>query len=191
MMRLLKQKNTPFLWGLVADGMPLNNFVKVPAYKEPWFWAVFAPLIIVAVVSTVFVGAAFVGADDRVVDDYYKQGRMINNQFDAEHNALAMAISGRVVMDVSERRISVELNGRSNPLQLRLSFSHPSSAQLDRVITVERVSPGQYRSELEQALTGRWYLIVSADETELVSRWRVSTELDFSISDSVKFSAHL
>lgn len=168
----------------------MSEVIKKPAYKEPWFWGVFSPLIIVALVCSVLVTFAVIGADDRVYDDYYKQGRMINNQFDAEKNALALAVQGQIFFNDEFSAVDLTLRGRADPDRLILQFSHPSEAQLDHQLVAERIQPGRYRSPLSGEMEGRWYLIVRAEESESEVPWRVSTEINLAQSLRAEFSAH-
>ena len=54
-----------------------------PFYRKFWFWFVFTPLIVVVCVSLTMVTVAFRHADDVVIDNYYKEGRMINQTMGA------------------------------------------------------------------------------------------------------------
>lgn len=162
---------------------------KGPAHREPWFWAVFAPLIVVIVFSFGFIYVAFVGADDRVSDDYYKQGRMINNLFEAEKRALALQQEGQAIFNFAADEVAFELQGQQTPAQLSLQISHPAQSHRDVELTLKRVGEQSYRGELPVDLEGRWYVVVSAGAE--ASRWRLKSEADFDRSATVDFVPHL
>lgn len=163
---------------------------KGSAFREPWFWVVFAPLFLVVCVSAVLLSFAIVGADDRVYDDYYKQGRMINYRFEEEQNAIALSLRGEVSLSDGNTRLTVELAGRADPDTLTIDLSHPAKAQLDHSLVAERKAPGRYDTVLPDALEGRWYLLVSAEETDESVPWRISTEIDTQTATRFKFHAH-
>ncbi len=168
----------------------LSRSIKTPAYREPWFWVVFSPLVVVAVVCTGLVTLAFTGADDRVYDDYYKQGRMINNQFQNEHNALSLAVRGVLGIARDGQSISVTLAGKANPPELLLNLSHPADAALDESILLTSHGGGHYLGFARRPLTGRWYAIISAEASDKDLPWRVSTEWNLSTDHSISFNAH-
>lgn len=160
-----------------------------PAYREPWFWMVFAPLIVVVIFSCGFAYLAFVGADDRVLDDYYKQGRMINNRFAAETRARELELQGVAQFDFDAGEVLVNLHGQQLPGELILHFSHPAEAQQDGQTTLTRVAENAYRGGLPQQFNGSWYLIFSAGAGD--SSWRITAQADFSQSATIPFAAHL
>lgn len=169
-----------------ADPAPLG---KQPAWREPWFWFVMTPLIFVVILGAVLLSAAFIGADNRVYDDYYQQGRMINNRFAAKEVAKRLAIRGGVAFDLEVGEVWLHLDGETEPKQVLLSLSHPSDAELDHQLVLQWVSHGRYRGELERAYGGRWYVLLSPGQQGAEPPWRVASEVDFSQSRSISFDA--
>jgi len=169
----------------------MNIPTKKPAWKETWFWLVMAPLLLVVVVSMGTVTLAFRVADDRVPDDYFKEGRMINKHFAQEQNALALDVSGQVEFDFAALQVRAELSARFLPGELHLTLSHPANAGRDTVLVLRRTGEREFRATLPQALEGRWYLVVSAADSGAQKGWRVTTEVDFEKSHTASFAAHL
>ena len=161
----------------------MNVSEKRPAYKEPWFWMVFGPLVFVIIAGVGMVFVAFIGADDRVSDNYYKEGRMINNRFDAEHRAQALNITAQAQLTTSE--IVLNLDGKQLPAQVQLEFSHPAEASKDKKAMLTRVGEHEYRGATPGKFTGRWYVILSAGQGE--SEWRITAEANFDESHTVNF----
>lgn len=145
-----------------------------------------APLIATVVVSAILVTLAVSGADDRVHDDYYKQGKMINKRFEAENRARALGIRGRVQFDAPARKVRLRLASEPGNAAVTLAVSHPAEADEDVTVTLDRVASGRYEGPFEGSLSGRRYLVVSSvDEPE----WRISSQIDFSDSDQIEFDA--
>jgi len=163
---------------------------KTPAYKEPWFWAVMGPLLVVMVVTLSMVAVSVWVADDRVEDSYYKEGRMINKRFAEEEVALALGVQGTLEFDFTTAEVFAELEAKKHPAELALTFSHPSEANQDVSVVMQRVGERRYRADLPAISQGRWYLIIS-NNAEAADAWRVSTEVDLQRSHTAHFSAHL
>ena len=169
----------------------MNETAKTPAYKEPWFWAVMGPLLVVIVVSLSMAGVAIWGADDRVNDDYYKEGRMINKHFAEEERALSLAVRGSLEFDFTTAEVFAQMEAKRLPAELQLTFSHPSAAAQDLTVVMQRIGDGRYRADLPALSQGRWYLIIGNHSAATDDRWRVSTEVDFRRNHRAQFSAHL
>jgi hypothetical protein len=59
---------------------------------------------------------------------------------------------------------------------LQLELSHPTQADKDRVLALQRDAGGRFRGQLERRIAGRWYAILSPSPgTE--EGWRVSRTL--------------
>lgn len=168
----------------------MNSSNQIPAYKEPWCWLVFSPLIAVLGVASFLLYFAYIGADDRVVDDYYKQGRMINHRFEEQRNAMALALQGHVSLSPDQQSLTVELSGRADPQRLFVELSHPSAGASDQHLVAERGSPGLYHLDLEKPLVGRWYALIGAAETEESVAWKISLEIDTQTAQRFPFYAH-
>lgn len=169
----------------------MNETKKTPAYKEPWFWAVMGPLLVVIVVSLSMAGVAIWVADDRVKDDYYKEGRMINKHFAEEELALSLAVQGSLEFDFTTAEVFAQLAAKTLPNELELTFSHPSAAAQDLTLVMQRIGEGRYRADLPTLAQGRWYLIIGNRSMSSADRWRVSTEVDFRRNHRAQFRAHL
>lgn len=169
----------------------MNQTNKTPAYKEPWFWMVMGPLLVVVVVVLSMAGVAIWVADDRVQDNYYKEGRMINKHFAEEELALALNVSGVIDFDFTAAEVLVDLDAAQLPAQLELTFSHPAEADNDLTVIMSRVDEQRYRADLPPLQPGRWYLIIANHQLEASERWRVTTEVNFRDGHRAPFSAHL
>lgn len=159
-----------------------------PSYKEPWFWAVFAPLILVAVVCGFLVSFAFIGADDQVYDDYYKEGRMINNRFDAELAAETLGVGGDLRFDMQSLEVMAQLDMPEYPAELVLQVLHPSKAEQDLDLVLTHVGKNLYRADLPYSLTQRRYILLSSIAEPI---WRISSEINFAKEHEIKLKAGL
>lgn len=154
-----------------------------PWYQHPWLWIVLAPLITVVCVSMVTVTIAYRNADDVVIDNYYKQGRMINQSLEQDRRALDLNLKANLRFDRVTGEVFLQLPTRHElPKQLLLLVDHPFKASLDQQIILQEVAAGQYRGELEKNLAYSWYLSLMPEldkNKRKEAEWLLSGEIDF------------
>lgn len=160
----------------------------LPWYKEFWAWFVFTPLIVVVITSSVFVTIAFKGRDDVVVDDYYKVGKMINQEFEPTAYAQQLGLMANIDFDMSRQLVYATLNQSEWRVQdtLILNLSHPADAERDRFVTLTRIDALMWRAELKEPLTGRWYLLLSSIDDVGHEQWRLQGEARLSESNPIQ-----
>lgn len=174
----------------------INSNCK-PWYREFWVWFILAPLITVVIVSSFTITVAVKGADDRVIDDYYKEGRMINHRMDQDLLAQALNVSANVQFDQALGELSLQLfqDIDNFPSQLALELSHPAQAELDQRYVLNRIAANQYQVELPeflvvQPLQHRWYLrLKPVSEGVDQTLWRLRGEIDFNRNTQVQLSS--
>ncbi len=148
-------------------------------YREPWFWMVAGPLIVSVVASFIAGYIAVVGADDRVKDDYYTEGKAINHRFASDKLAHKLGIGATVQFDRVSGEVLVNLSGLSDqPAQVNLILSHPRYAELDQNLNLVAVGAGRYRADLQQLAIGRWYLQLEPTGALEADKWRLMGEID-------------
>ncbi len=173
--------------------MHTQDKVVKPWYKEFWAWFILSPLILVVVVSSITVSIAVKNADDRVIDNYYKEGRMINMRLDEDILAASLRISSVInfAKDIDEATLTLEQSDAAFPEKLILELSHPVQAELDIKLVFTQVVADQYHTELPPNLmTQRWYLRLSpifSDPEKL--RWRLRGEINFADTNSIVLKA--
>jgi uncharacterized protein len=172
-------------------------------YREPWAWFILTPLIVIVIVCFIYGSVAWRYADDRVVDNYYKEGRLINARLDEDLLAGELALSAKLMFDASigELAIILENNAQEYPDAIYLEMSHASDQSQDHKITLQHVAQGHYQTELDRELQYRWYLrlrsdgkpppIDTADAINAADDvWRLRGEIDFSKHSSVTLIAN-
>lgn len=171
----------------LVQAVPVND--KKSAWKEPWFWMVLGPLILTIVTSLVFVYIAVSGADQRVVDDYYTEGKAINHRFEADKLAVTLGVGASVQVDTVSGEALVELRGLTVlPPQLTLYFSHPVKATEDLTVQLKKINASRYRVDLPKPLTGRWYLHLTPADTTTEKKWRLVGELNLNQQHSINLA---
>ena len=158
-----------------------------PFYRQFWFWFVFTPLIVVVCVSLTMVTVAFRHADDVVIDNYYKEGRMINQTMEQDRRALELDLTAQLRFDRTTGEVFLQIPSQDAvPAQLLLLLDHPFEADLDQQVVLQQTSSGHYRGELETNPKNNWYvsLLPVLDKSQRKSaEWLLSGEINFAASD--------
>ncbi len=160
-------------------------------YREFWAWFILAPLIVVVIVSTFTVTVAVYYSDDRVIDNYYKEGRLINNRLDEDLAAAELKLHASLQFDRLVEEVVVYLQADTDvfPDTIALNLSHPSDEELDHTLVLSHVARGQYQGELSQDLDFRWYIklqpLLAEGEEKGDDFWRLRGEINFATQSKV------
>lgn len=139
-------------------GKVLEQESEKKTHQEPWFWFVMSPIIVVFIVSSITVTLAVTGADDKVSDNYYKEGRMLAQESTSEAYAKSLGIEAGVKFDLVSGEVIVDFNQDVDVDKITLLVSHPAKSALDHNFTLKKVSASKYRADISSKLEGRWYM---------------------------------
>ena len=157
-----------------------------PFYRQFWFWFVFTPLIVVVCVSLTMVTVAFRHADDVVIDNYYKEGRMINQTMEQDRRALELNLTAQLRFDRTTGEVFLQIPQQASvPAQLLLLLDHPFEADLDQQVVLQQTSSGHYRGSLEFNPRNNWYLSllpVLDKHQRKVAEWLLSGDVRMGIA---------
>lgn len=168
---------------------PMEN---APWYKQFWCWFVFAPLIFIVIACSIFVSLAVNNSDDVIIDNYYKQGRMINQTFDQDKRARELLLSAEGQFDLDTGEVTLHFSeanaGIEFPSQILMVLSHPAKIDLDQHIPLKEVSKGVYRGELaERPSNIRYVLLYSSASFDLRNdaEWIIAGQINFEERDKL------
>ena len=132
---------------------PIEN--SEPWYRQfwPWFLIILPATVVVAGITTVVIANR--GADDLVVDEYYKDGLAINRKLEKKEQALALGISAS--LQVNDDQILVRTKGPVNAERLELLLSHPLESDRDFTVVLVQSLQGEYRGRLQSPVAARWH----------------------------------
>lgn len=166
-----------------------------PFYRQFWFWFVFTPLIVVVCVSMVTVTIAFRHADDVVIDNYYKEGRMINQTMEQDRRAVELGLTAQLRFDRTTGEVFLQIPSQDAvPVQLLLLLDHPFEADLDQQVVLQQTSSGHYRGSLEFNPRNNWYLSllpVLDKHQRKAAEWLLSGEINFAVSDETRLQPRI
>jgi len=173
-----------------------EQIARKPYYREFWFWGVMAPLIAVQFVVAALLTAALYGADDVVVDNYYKQGRLINQSFaqDARATELELVADLSFNMDSGEVTLAVSaVESLSLPGRLLLVMDHPVRAELDQHLELRRTGERRYSAELDRAPEHEWFLTLYPEldlDQRREAQWRLRGRAEFEAGQDKSVTLH-
>ncbi len=180
----------------------INEGDNKPWYRQFWAWFILSPLIVVFIVSSITITLAVKYGQDRVLDNYYKEGRLINMRLEQDLLAITLGINAQLNFDTAgdDLVLSLTTNTPILPDYLSLELSHPAHAERDHKLLLTRTAANQYNAELSaEELASRWYLRLSpvespeifnstgvfhevTDDVEVATNdtlWRLRGEIDF------------
>ena len=141
-----------------------------PWYRQPWPWIIISLPATSVVVGMTLLYFAITSADGLVVDDYYRQGRAIDQTM--ARSLLAGDLG--LVADLSVRtdRVSVNLSAHNSadlPEALIFTIIHPTRAGMDQAVRLAGNS-GVYSGPIDPINIGRWRIQIE-DESR---SWRLN-----------------
>lgn len=170
--------------------MSNNSKDNAPWYRQFWCWFVFAPLILIVIVCSVFVSLAVNNSDDVIIDNYYKQGRMINQTFDQDKRALELQLEAEGHFDLETGEVVVTFAAKHHaiglPSEILLVLSHPAKIDFDQHIPLRQTEQGMYRGELAERPANIWYVLVYAAPTfdlRNEAEWIIAGQINFEERD--------
>lgn len=171
-----------------------------PWYRQltPWLLLAGPIIVIVAGVYTAYLAAR--GHDGLVVDDYYKEGKAINQVLTRDRAAAAAGLRASLVLGQDRRTLRVLLTRRDEASAaaasaaaasgmvspdrgvLTLRLQHPTRSEADVVLPLKEQAPQVYQGVAPRPLHGRWY--VSLEDPA----WRLTGEWNLGRADSVELA---
>ncbi|UBO75806.1 FixH family protein [Aeromonas rivuli] len=153
-----------------------------PWYRQFWPWFIIAlpATVVVAGIATAIIASK--DGVNLVAEDYYKQGKEINQDLSKFDRAEALNV--HIALNLQESELTLKpVSGDLVPNQaLRLSLFHPTLAGRDSDYLLTSDASGVYRLHLDHPLTGKWHIRVDAFDHE----WRLQETVHFPLAAPVE-----
>lgn len=155
-----------------------------PWYKHGMVWLVLAIPMWSVIAGIYFIYIASSGANDVVVDNYYKDGLAINQSFAQDNQATALNISAYLSVNDKQQLVAKVKNTKVPFIEFVLSHHKDKDFDLKgaMVLAQSEQDGGMYRFDLPNELQGRWFVQLRATETEGQTPWRLQAKLDFPLA---------
>ena len=165
----------------------MNESTTTPWYRQFWPWFLFALPFAVVVAGVVTAWLAFKDADGLVVDDYYREGRAINQTLDRDRKARELGLSAEIVLHdgrLEVRLASQGLTAQAQPAALRLHLEHPTRSEKDHEFLLSRDGTGAYTLLVDENLAGAWYVTLASvpEAWRLTGRWALPDSKPLALS---------
>lgn len=146
------------------------NSPSPPWYKQRWPWILMSLPAVSVVLGSTLLYFAITTNDGLVVDDYYRQGRAIDQTIARATHASELGL----VADMSIRSEAVSIRLTANeevelPAELLVSFLHPTRAGFDQMLRLPQAGDGEYSGGIAPLSIGRWRIQIEDGERE----WRL------------------
>ncbi|NTS77306.1 FixH family protein [Catenovulum sp. SM1970] len=146
-----------------------------PWYKEPWNY-----LLIVLPVSSVTAASIMISTFNQnnvemVIDDYYKEGKAINQKLERIKQAKAFGITA--LLSIEDDLLLLDVNKNKNAPELAalsLSFFHSTQGKRDFKVMATQRADGKYLARLPDAIKGNWQITVEPHDLKWKIQQRVS-----------------
>ena len=141
-----------------------------PWYRQPWPWIIMSLPATSVVLGMTLLYFAITSADGLVVDDYYRQGRAIDQTM--ARSMLAGDLGLYADLTLRTDRVSVNLAANDSadlPEALIFTIIHPTRAGMDQSVRLMG-NAGVYSGAIDPINIGRWRIQIE-DESR---SWRLN-----------------
>ncbi len=141
-------------------------------YRHRWPWLLMLGPILVIVAGSYTMWLAFKHEDAMVIDDYYKEGRAINQDLRRDHIASSLKLTLHLAYNA---RLSL-LNGQVQsfgipmPGKLQLRLVHPTRPEKDIYSQVQTDNQGNFSIALPMLEATRWRVQLENEQRD----WRLT-----------------
>lgn len=132
------------------------NEAALPWYRHRWPWLLMTGPFAVLVAGFITMWISFSGADALVVDDYYKQGKAINQDLRRDHAAAALGLSASLRYDAAGGVLSGQLLGAPEVRTIQLLLVHPTVPGKDLRFSLPLSPSGHFSVSLPLLARARW-----------------------------------
>jgi hypothetical protein len=163
----------------------MNSAPFVPWYRHPWLWFVIAIPAFSVALSLCFVYLAVVNRDTVVRDDWYEDGKSINNSFTRDEAALALGLVANLRLDATTGEVLLTLDSKT-PVEapsIDLHFVHSTQSVKDQKMVLQRLMGNEYRGQLSHPLEGVFQIELSTPE------WRVAGARRLPSAEGIRLQA--
>ena len=147
-----------------------------PWYRQFWPWFIMALPLAAVIAGLTTVAIAVTHQDSVVRDDWYTEGKSINQDIARDSRATTLGINADIRSDAVTGEIHVRLQHNAQsftaPDTLTLYFSHPTLASADQQVQLKRQGD-DYRGQLARGLKGRYYVELGTPH------WRLQGSREF------------
>ena len=154
-----------------------------PWYTHRWPWLLMIGPASVLVGGSVATWLALGHPDAMVVDDYYKQGKAINQDLRRDRAASAMRLALQLRYEGGRMQGRIESRGRPLDAPFTIHLAHPTLPQRDLTLLVRPDADGAFSVALPVLEHTHWQVVVEGNlrDWRLAKSWRWPRQADLVI----------
>lgn len=152
--------------------IPTKLKTEKPWYKHRWPWLLMLGPFLVVVAGVFTSWIAFTQADALVVDDYYKQGKAINQDLRRDRVAAGMKLDANLRYDAALGKLIGTVKSLDQPLSGKLFISLVHSTQPNKDMHLQAVvdQKGNFSVNLPMLDVARWQVLIEGEQRD----WRLN-----------------
>jgi len=149
-----------------------KNPATKPWYKHRWPWFIMLGPAAVMIATAITVWLAVQQPDAMVVDDYYKQGKAINQDLRRDRVASAMQLALDARFDAQLGNLSGRLSSFGRPMlaPFRIHLAHPTQPHKDLALDALPDDYGNFSVQVAGLEPTHWQVLVEGEGRE----WRLA-----------------
>jgi hypothetical protein len=147
----------------------------VPWYAQRWPWLLMLGPAAVVVAGAYTTWLAVRTPDAMVVDDYYKQGKAINQDLRRDRAAAALGLSLCARFDGTKLEGQLSSRGQGLTAPFRIMLAHPTQPHKDRTLLVVPDAQGHFVAALPDLERTHWQVVVEGARRD----WRLAHSWDW------------
>ena len=150
----------------------LQQESAAPWYRHRWPWFIMLGPVAVMLATLVTVLLAVRQPDAMVVDDYYRQGKAINQDLRRDRMASALRLHAALRYDAAAGRLSGRLESFERPMAVpfRLLLAHPTQPDKDLALDAFPDAGGDFAVRLPALEMTHWQVVIEDEGRQ----WRLA-----------------
>lgn len=156
-----------------------------PWYKQPYVWLVAGIPVAAIGFSLSFVYIAVTHQDPVVRDDWYQDGKAINQDLARSDKALALGLAADIRLDSDTGEVMMTVTSASHaalPDILHLDLVHATQNTRDQHLVMHRAHDGRYLGQLTRLPEGTFQVELSTRDWRLTGTRRLPDGEGFTLT---------
>jgi hypothetical protein len=157
-------------------------------YRQRWPWLLMLGPILVIIAGSYTCWLAFTRPDALVVDDYYMQGKAINQDLRRDQAAAALGMSATLRYDPAAAGVTANVRSFGRPWVSGawLHLVHSTRPEKDILVHLESDGAGGLHAALPMLEQARWRVLIEDSQRQ----WRLAGPWSWPAQTSVKLQAN-
>lgn len=150
----------------------VQDVIQKPWYRHVWPWLLMLGPGTVIVAGAFTSWLAFSRPDALVVDDYYKQGKAINQDLRRDRAATSLALAADMHYDAANGRLLGAVSSSGKPYVGKILFRlvHSTQPEKDVLLHAQTRSDGSFDVALPMLEIAHWQVSIENEQRE----WRLT-----------------